>query len=289
MTTKLDGKALARKLQEKLKVKVTQLKQDGIQPCLAVILVGNDSASQVYVRNKKKVAQKLGIKTIDKQLPQTVNESELVDLVTELNQDENIHGILVQLPLPESIDEDLVMRAIDPAKDVDGFHPFNIGKLFMNKGQIVPCTPKGIMRLLAEYQINLDGKKVVIVGRSKIVGMPLIALMLNANATVTVAHSHTKNLKEITRDADIVITAIGQAEFFDMQYFNSDAIIIDVGTNRNEAGKLVGDVKRDAVMGHVAYLSPVPGGVGPMTITMLMEQTIQFAEERESKCNEKNI
>ena len=159
----------------------------------------------------------------------------------------------------------------------------------MNKGQIVPCTPKGIMRLLAEYQINLDGKKVVIVGRSKIVGMPLIALMLNANATVTVAHSHTKNLKEITRDADIVITAIGQAEFFDMQYFNSDAIIIDVGTNRNEAGKLVGDVKRDAVMGHVAYLSPVPGGVGPMTITMLMEQTIQFAEERESKCNEKNI
>lgn len=289
MTTKLDGKALARKLQEELKVKVTQLKQDGIQPCLAVILVGNDSASQVYVRNKKKVAQKLGIKTIDKQLPQTVNESELVDLVTELNQDENIHGILVQLPLPESIDEDLVMRAIDPAKDVDGFHPFNIGKLFMNKGQIVPCTPKGIMRLLAEYQINLDGKKVVIVGRSKIVGMPLIALMLNANATVTVAHSHTKNLKEITRDADIVITAIGQAEFFDMQYFNSDAIIIDVGTNRNEVGKLVGDVKRDAVMGHVAYLSPVPGGVGPMTITMLMEQTIQFAEERESKCNEKNI
>lgn len=289
MTTKLDGKALARKLQEELKVKVTQLKQDGIQPCLAVILVGNDSASQVYVRNKKKVAQKLGIKTIDKQLPQTVNESELIDLVTELNQDENIHGILVQLPLPESIDEDLVMRAIDPAKDVDGFHPFNIGKLFMNKGQIVPCTPKGIMRLLAEYQINLDGKKVVIVGRSKIVGMPLIALMLNANATVTVAHSHTKNLKEITRDADIVITAIGQAEFFDMQYFNSDAIIIDVGTNRNEAGKLVGDVKRDAVMGHVAYLSPVPGGVGPMTITMLMEQTIQFAEERESKCNEKNI
>lgn len=289
MTTKLDGKALARKLQEELKVKVTQLKQDGIQPCLAVILVGNDSASQVYVRNKKKVAQKLGIKTIDKQLPQTVNESELIDLVTELNQDENIHGILVQLPLPESIDEDLVMRAIDPAKDVDGFHPFNIGKLFMNKGQIVPCTPKGIMRLLAEYQINLDGKKVVIVGRSKIVGMPLIALMLNANATVTVAHSHTKNLKEITRDADIVITAIGQAEFFDMQYFNSDAIIIDVGTNRNEAGKLVGDVKRDAVMDHVAYLSPVPGGVGPMTITMLMEQTIQFAEERESKCNEKNI
>lgn len=289
MTTKLDGKALARKLQEELKVKVTQLKQDGIQPCLAVILVGNDSASQVYVRNKKKVAQKLGIKTIDKQLPQTVNESELIDLVTELNQDENIHGILVQLPLPESIDEDLVMRAIDPAKDVDGFHPFNIGKLFMNKGQIVPCTPKGIMRLLAEYQINLDGKKVVIVGRSKIVGMPLIALMLNANATVTVAHSHTKNLKEITRDADIVITAIGQAEFFDMQYFNSDAIIIDVGTNRNEVGKLVGDVKRDAVMGHVAYLSPVPGGVGPMTITMLMEQTIQFAEERESKCNEKNI
>lgn len=289
MTTKLDGKALARKLQEELKVKVTQLKQDGIQPCLAVILVGNDSASQVYVRNKKKVAQKLGIKTIDKQLPQTVNESELIDLVTELNQDENIHGILVQLPLPESIDEDLVMRAIDPAKDVDGFHPFNIGKLFMNKGQIVPCTPKGIMRLLAEYQINLDGKKVVIVGRSKIVGMPLIALMLNANATVTVAHSHTKNLKEITRDADIVITAIGQAEFFDMQYFNLDAIIIDVGTNRNEAGKLVGDVKRDAVMDHVAYLSPVPGGVGPMTITMLMEQTIQFAEERESKCNEKNI
>ena len=289
MTTKLDGKALAKKLQEELKMKVTQLKQDGIQPCLAVILVGNDPASQVYVRNKKKVAQKLGIKTIDKQLPQTVSESELINLVTELNQDENIHGILVQLPLPESIDEDLVMRAIDPAKDVDGFHPFNIGKLFMNKGQIVPCTPKGIMRLLAEYQINLDGKKVVIVGRSKIVGMPLIALMLNANATVTVAHSHTKNLKEITRDADIVITAIGQAEFFDMQYFNSDAIIIDVGTNRNEAGKLVGDVKRDAVMGHVAYLSPVPGGVGPMTITMLMEQTIQFAEERESKCNEKNI
>lgn len=278
VTTKLDGKKLAIKIREDLKKRVENLKKNGIKPCLAVILVGEDPASKVYIRNKKKAAEKVGMETFDKLLPETTTEEELIKLIKKLNNDPKIHGILVQLPLPKTINEQHVMQAIDPAKDADGFHPMNIGKLFMNQAQLIPCTPHGIMKLISEYNIDLTGKNVVIVGRSQIVGMPLIALMMNANATVTVTHSYTQNLVNKTKNADVVITAIGKAEYFDESYFNENAIVVDVGTNRNSEGKLVGDVNYDSVNGKVAYLSPVPGGVGPMTITMLLEQTIQIAE-----------
>ena len=272
------GKKLSNEIKEELKTRVHRLQDKGITPCLAVILVGDDPASQVYIRNKKRAAQKVGVKTLDNVLPASTSENEIIDLIYSLNNDPQVHGILVQLPLPQGINEDRVIQAILPSKDVDGFHPQNIGKLFMNKGELAPCTPNGIMHLLANYDIQLDGKRVVIVGRSKIVGMPMIAMMLNANATVTVTHSHTHNLKEITREADVVIVAVGKAEFLTGDYFKSNAVVIDVGMNRNEAGKLVGDVEAASTADKVAFITPVPGGVGPMTIAMLLKQTIEIAE-----------
>ena len=278
MTTKLDGKKLSNEIKEELKERVQRLQDKGITPCLAVVLVGDDPASQVYIRNKKRAAQKVGVKTLDNVLPASTSENEIIDLIYSLNNDPQVHGILVQLPLPQGINEDRVIQAILPSKDVDGFHPQNIGKLFMNKGKLAPCTPNGIMHLLANYDIQLDGKRVVIVGRSKIVGMPMIAMMLNANATVTVTHSHTHNLKEITREADVVIVAVGKAEFLTGDYFKPNAVVIDVGMNRNDAGKLVGDVEAVSTADKVAFMTPVPGGVGPMTIAMLLKQTIEIAE-----------
>ena len=278
MTTKLDGKKLSNEIKEELKTRVHRLQDKGITPCLAVVLVGDDPASQVYIRNKKRAAQKVGVKTLDNVLPASTSENEIIDLIYSLNNDPQVHGILVQLPLPQGINEDRVIQAILPSKDVDGFHPQNIGKLFMNKGELAPCTPNGIMHLLANYDIQLDGKRVVIVGRSKIVGMPMIAMMLNANATVTVTHSHTHNLKEITREADVVIVAVGKAEFLTGDYFKPNAVVVDVGMNRNEAGKLVGDVEAASTADKVAFMTPVPGGVGPMTIAMLLKQTIEIAE-----------
>ena len=278
VTTKLDGKKLSNEIKEELKERVQRLQDKGITPCLAVVLVGDDPASQVYIRNKKRAAQKVGVKTLDNVLPASTSENEIIDLIYSLNNDPQVHGILVQLPLPQGINEDRVIQAILPSKDVDGFHPQNIGKLFMNKGELAPCTPNGIMHLLANYDIQLDGKRVVIVGRSKIVGMPMIAMMLNANATVTVTHSHTQNLKEITREADVVIVAVGKAEFLTGDYFKPNAVVIDVGMNRNEAGKLVGDVEAASTADKVAFITPVPGGVGPMTIAMLLKQTIEIAE-----------
>lgn len=278
MTVILDGKETSNEITENLKKRVQNLKSKGITPCLAVILVGDDPASQVYIRNKKKAAKKVGVKTVDNILPATATESEIINLIQTLNDNDQIHGILVQLPLPKSINEDRVIQTILPEKDVDGFHPHNIGKLFMNKGHLFPCTPNGIMHLLSRYNVPLDGKKVVIVGRSKIVGMPMIAMMLNANATVTVTHSHTKNLKQITQKADVVIVAVGKANFLTGDYFNSNAVVVDVGMNRNDDGKLVGDVEFDSTIDKVAYLTPVPGGVGPMTIAMLLQQTIEIAE-----------
>ena len=278
MTTKLDGKKLSNEIKEELKERVQRLQDKGITPCLAVVLVGDDPASQVYIRNKKRAAQKVGVKTLDNVLPASTSENEIIDLIYSLNNDPQVHGILVQLPLPQGINEDRVIQAILPSKDVDGFHPQNIGKLFMNKGKLAPCTPNGIMHLLANYDIQLDGKRVVIVGRSKIVGMPMIAMMLNANATVTVTHSHTHNLKEITREADVVIVAVGKAEFLTGDYFKPNAVVIDVGMNRNDAGKLVGDVEAASTADKVAFMTPVPGGVGPMTIAMLLKQTIEIAE-----------
>ncbi|MFT8457955.1 MAG: bifunctional methylenetetrahydrofolate dehydrogenase/methenyltetrahydrofolate cyclohydrolase FolD [Liquorilactobacillus ghanensis] len=278
MAIKLDGKKLSQKIAGQLQQRVTKLKAMGVSPKLAVILIGDDPASQIYVRNKRRMAKKIGIETSDLRLPVATSEEKLLQIIAELNNDVTVHGILVQLPLPPQINEETIIQAIDPLKDVDGFHPFNMGKLFMGAPYAIPCTPNGIMQLLAEYRIPLAGKKVVIVGRSNIVGRPLAALMINHNATVTVAHSYTKNLFELTRRADILVAAVGKAELFSQTAIKSGAVVIDVGINRNAAGKLVGDVDQIKVADIASYLTPVPGGVGPMTIAMLMKQTVDFAE-----------
>lgn len=280
MTVIMDGKKLAQEIRAQLKQRVAKLhKSYQIVPRLAVILVGDDPASQVYVRNKRRAAEKIGIKTVDTLLPATVTEEELLDLIYEYNEDPNIHGILVQLPLPGHIDEAKITRAILPTKDVDGFHPVNMGHLFMNMPHSLPCTPRGIMELLAAYDISPAGKEVVIVGRSNIVGRPMVALMLNADATVTVAHSKTQNLSDVTKRADILVVATGRPEMISATDIKPGAVVIDVGVNRLEDGRLVGDVDRQSVEGIASYLTPVPGGVGPMTIAMLMKQTVEFAEK----------
>lgn len=278
MAVKLDGKKLSIKLTNDLQVETKTLKNQGIIPKLAVILVGDDPASRVYVRNKHRMAEKIGIESLDLRLAKDTSEAELLEKIALLNNDPTINGILVQLPLPDQINADRITKTISPKKDVDGFHPYNLGRLFVNDPYAIPCTPNGIMYLLREYGISVDRKNVVIVGRSKIVGRPLAALMLNQNATVTVAHSHTKNLSEITRQADILVVAVGRVNFIQAQDVKPGAIVIDVGINRNAAGKLVGDVEQTEVGQVAGYLTPVPGGVGPMTIAMLMKQTIEFAK-----------
>lgn len=278
MAVKLDGKKLSNEICENLKGEINELKKKGIFPKLAVILVGDDPASQIYVRNKHRRAEKLGIQSLDLHLPRIVTEAELLEKVKELNADPTVHGILVQLPLPKQIDPDKVINAISPFKDADGFHPYNLGRLFMNDPFSIPCTPNGIMHLLKAYDLSVDGKNVVIIGRSKIVGRPLAALMINQSATVTVTHSHTKNLKEITKKADVLVSAVGKAGFIHGEDVKPGAIVIDVGINRNAAGKLVGDVVQKQVEQIAGYLTPVPGGVGPMTIAMLMKQTVELAK-----------
>lgn len=285
----LDGKKLSKKLQGKLISEVEELKKDGIVPKLAVIVVGDDQASKVYVRNKHKMAQKLGIETIDIRFPSNTTEGYLLSKINELNYDSSVDAILVQLPLPKHINESTIMNAISPAKDVDGFNSNNLGKLFANedsqtveKNYSVPCTPTGIISLLDEYNISVAGKHVVIVGRSKIVGRPLSALMLNRDATVTVAHSKTKNLKEITSSADILVSAVGKPNFISADDVKPNAIVIDVGINRVDDGKLVGDVSQN-VRDVASYLTPVPGGVGPMTIISLMQQTVKLAKIQKYK------
>lgn len=276
----MDGKKLAQEVKAELKQRVEELwTSKQIVPRLAVILVGEDPASQVYVRNKRRAAEKIGIKTVDNLLPATVSEADLLDLIYEYNEDPNIHGILVQLPLPVHIDEAKVTHAILPSKDVDGFHPVNMGHLFMNMPHSLPCTPRGIMELLAAYGISPAGKEVVIVGRSNIVGRPMVALMLNADATVTVAHSKTKDLRAVTKRADILVVATGRPEMITGADIKPGAVVIDVGVNRLADGHLVGDVQHQTVEGVASYLTPVPGGVGPMTIAMLMKQTVEFAEK----------
>lgn len=280
MTVIMNGKKLAQEVKAELKQRVEELwTSKQIVPRLAVILVGEDPASQVYVRNKRRAAEKIGIKTVDNLLPATVSEADLLDLIYEYNEDPNIHGILVQLPLPAHIDEAKVTYAILPSKDVDGFHPVNMGHLFMNMPHSLPCTPRGIMELLAAYGISPAGKEVVIVGRSNIVGRPMVALMLNADATVTVAHSKTKDLRAVTKRADILVVATGRPEMITGADIKPGAVVIDVGVNRLADGHLVGDVQRQTVEGVASYLTPVPGGVGPMTIAMLMKQTVEFAEK----------
>lgn len=273
----LDGKATANDLLEDVTNKISKLKAKGIVPGLAVILVGDNSASQVYVRNKRKKAEKLGINFVLKELPKDSTQEEVLQLVEQFNHDEKINGILVQSPLPKQIDEEKVIRMIDPKKDVDGLHPQNLGLLFGNIKQYYPvaCTPKGVITLLNKYQINVDGKNVVIVGRSKLVGKPLLALLNNLNATVTLAHSHTHNLEEITKKADILIATVGKIGVITDNMVKPGAVVIDVGINRNSDGKLVGDVA-DNVKEVASYITPVPGGVGPMTVATLMEQVVEL-------------
>ena len=274
----IDGKALAAKMQGKLAEKTAQLKEEkGIVPGLVVILVGEDPASQVYVRNKERSALAAGFKSQVVRLAETTTEEELLALIETYNQDADWHGILVQLPLPDHIDEEKVLFSISPEKDVDGFHPTNMGKLWSGHAVMVPSTPAGIMEMFKEYQVDLTGKNAVVIGRSNIVGKPMAQLLMDAHATVTIAHSRTKNLAELARQADILVVAIGRGHFVTKDFVKEGAVVIDVGMNRDENGKLIGDVKFDEVAPVASLITPVPGGVGPMTITMLMEQTYEAA------------
>lgn len=276
----IDGKKLAKEIRENLKTKCEELKQKGINPKFAVIMVGNDKASQIYVRNKSKAAEEIGIEFKEYLLDENITQEELIKQIEDLNKDEKIHGILLQSPIPRHLDINEAFRKISPEKDVDGFNPVNVGKLCLNQDTFVSCTPFGIMKMFEAYNIDLTGKNVTIIGRSNIVGKPLIQCCLNKNATVTVCHSKTKDLKTHTQNADIVIVAIGKSKFLTSDMIKQDAIIIDVGINRDEEGKLSGDVDFEDVSKKASYITPVPGGVGPMTIAMLMNNVIKAASKK---------
>ena len=271
----IDGKELARKTREKLKIECDNLKKEGILSKLAVFMVGDDKASQIYVKNKSKACQEIGIEFEEYFLGNDIRQKELIELIQKLNCDKSINGILLQSPIPKSLDINEAFRTIFPEKDVDGFNPINVGKLCLNQETFVSCTPYGIMKMFEEYDIDLTGKNVTILGRSNIVGKPLIQCCLNKNATVTVCHSKTKDLKEHTKNADIVISAIGKAKFVTADMIKDGVVVIDVGINRNENGKIVGDVDFENVSSKASYITPVPGGVGPMTIAMLMNNVIK--------------
>ncbi len=270
MAQLIDGKLISKQIKDELKEEAAQLKEQGIVPCLAVIQVGHDPASTVYVNNKKKACAYVGIESKAFELEEDISQQELLNLVESLNQDDSVNGILVQLPLPKHIDEDVVIQTISPKKDVDGFHPVSVGNLWIGDKGFVSCTPAGIIQLLKRSGISIEGKNCVVVGRSNIVGKPMACLMLRENATVTVTHSHTQNLKEITSKADILIVAIGKREFITADYVKEGAVVIDVGMHRNEENKLCGDVNFKEVEPKASAITPVPGGVGPMTIAMLM-------------------
>ncbi|WP_418752336.1 bifunctional methylenetetrahydrofolate dehydrogenase/methenyltetrahydrofolate cyclohydrolase FolD [Frisingicoccus sp.] len=278
MTQIIDGKKISAEIKDELKEKVAALKAEGKEITLAVIQVGNDPASTVYVGNKKKSCAYIGIRSLAYELPEDTTEEELLSLVEQLNQSRDVHGILVQLPLPKQINEDKIIKAIAPAKDVDGFHPQSVGALSIGQPGFVSCTPAGIIQLLKRSGIEIDGKECVIVGRSNIVGKPMALLLLRENGTVTVCHSHTKNLKDVCKRADILVAAIGKPKFFDHEYVKEGAVVIDVGIHRNENNKLCGDVDYEDVFPHASAITPVPGGVGPMTIAMLMYNCVQAAE-----------
>ncbi len=278
MAILIDGKALAAKLQGELAEKTARLTEEtGVVPGLVVIIVGENPASQVYVRNKERSAIAAGFRSKVVRLPETIQENELLELIEHYNQDSLWHGILVQLPLPKHIDDEAVLLAIDPAKDVDGFHPLNMGRLWAGNPVMVPSTPAGIMEMFKEYGIELEGKRAVVIGRSNIVGKPMAQLLLAKNATVTLTHSRTHHLAKIAKTADILVVAIGRAKFVTADFVKEGAVVIDVGMNRDEDGKLCGDVDYEAVAPLASHITPVPGGVGPMTITMLMEQTYEAA------------
>ncbi len=274
----MDGKGLAKRMQDQMKKQVAALTAEGKTPGLCVILVGEDKASQVYVRNKEKQSEAMGMNSRVVRLAADISEADLLAEVEKQNQDDSMHGILVQLPLPKHIDEQKVLRAIRYEKDVDGFHPMNVGNFFLGNESALPCTPYGIMKILEEYNIALEGKKALVIGRSNIVGKPMSIMLLNENATVTIAHSRTKNLKELAKEADILVAAIGRGHFVTADFIKEGAVVIDVGMNRSAEGKLIGDVDTAAAMGIASHITPVPGGVGPMTITMLLQQTIDKAK-----------
>lgn len=271
----IDGKQISKDIKEELKQEVSELASQGRKCCLAVIQVGNDPASSVYVGNKKKACAYIGIESLAYELPEETTEEELLALIEKLNADPQVHGILCQLPLPKHIDEDKVVKAISPKKDVDGFHPQNVGAFVIGEQGFVSCTPAGIIQLLKRSNIEIEGKHCVVIGRSNIVGKPMSLLMLRENATVTICHSRTKNIKEICREADILIVAIGKPQFIDADYVKDGAVVIDVGIHRDENNKLCGDVKYDEVEPKASYITPVPGGVGPMTIAMLMHNCVE--------------
>ncbi|MBR1692726.1 MAG: bifunctional methylenetetrahydrofolate dehydrogenase/methenyltetrahydrofolate cyclohydrolase FolD [Lachnospiraceae bacterium] len=273
----IDGKAISATIKEELKEKVAAMKTEGTQVCLAVIQVGDDPASSVYVGNKKKACAFVGIESLAYELPESTTQEELLSLIEKLNADSKVNGILVQLPLPAHIDENKVIETISPAKDVDGFHPQSVGRLCIGQKGYVSCTPAGIIQLLKRSGIAIEGKECVVIGRSNIVGKPMSLLMLRENATVTVAHSRTQNLKEVCKRADILIVAVGKPKMITPEYVKEGAVVIDVGIHRNEGGKLCGDVDFDAVMPHCSAITPVPGGVGPMTIAMLMNNCVESA------------
>lgn len=274
----IDGKKISAKIKDELREEVSKLKEQGITGALAVIQVGDDPASSVYVRNKKRACEYIGIDSLSYELPENTSQEDLLKLIGELNGKDEVKGILVQLPLPGSIDEDAVIRAIDPAKDVDGFHPVNVGALLIGQKGYVSCTPAGIIQLLKRSGIPMEGKHCVVVGRSNIVGKPMSVLMLRENATVTITHSKTRNLPEVCRSADILIVAIGKREFIDASYIKKGAVVIDVGIHRDADNKLAGDVKFDEVEPLCEAITPVPGGVGPMTIAMLMYNCVRSLE-----------
>lgn len=280
MAVLIDGKELAKKIRANLKIECEELNKEGIKSKLAVIMVGDDPASKVYVRNKSKACEDVGIEYEEYLLESNIIQKELIDLIEKLNQDNTVNGILLQSPIPSNLDINEAFRTITPEKDVDGFNPVNVGKLVLNQDTFVSCTPFGIIKMFEEYNIDLTGKNVVILGRSNIVGKPLIHCCLNKNATVTTCHSKTQNIKEIASKADVLISAIGQANFVTADMVKENAVVIDVGINRLDNGKITGDVDFENVKEKASYITPVPGGVGPMTIAMLMNNVIKATKRQ---------
>ena len=283
MAQLIDGKKISKQIKDELKEEVQRLGESGKNACLAVVQVGNDPASSVYVNNKKKACAYIGIGSKSYELPEATTEEELVALVEDLNADETVNGILVQLPLPAHIDADRIIRTISPDKDVDGFHPVSVGRLWIGEKGFLSCTPAGIIQLLKRSGIAIEGKECVVIGRSNIVGKPMAALLLRENGTVTVAHSRTKDLKEVAKRADILIVAIGKKRFITSEYIKEGAVVIDVGMHRDASGHLCGDVDFEDVEPHTSAITPVPGGVGPMTIAMLMDNCVETMRSQEER------
>jgi methylenetetrahydrofolate dehydrogenase (NADP+) / methenyltetrahydrofolate cyclohydrolase len=274
----IDGKAIASKLKSRIHQEVEQLKARGIRPGLAAVLVGDNPASVIYVRNKRKACDEVGIYSEEHRLPERTKQEDLLKLIETLNADPKIHGMLIQLPLPKQINTDRVLDAISPAKDVDGLHPYNVGRLTMGTPQFVPCTPSGVIAMLDEHKIPIEGCRAVVVGRSSLVGRPLSLLLMHRHATITVCHSRTKEIGAICREGDILVAAMGKPKFIKAEMVKEGAVVVDVGINRLETGQLVGDVDFEPVSKKAGWITPVPGGVGPMTVVMLMQNTLQSAK-----------